>query len=314
MASLLGRLTVQPKTRQLYLEHFTTFRRWARHHGLNLSGAHATDRALTHFIHRCYRRATYSAAALAFSAVLHFFPHYRGRLGISAQALRGWKKQQPSVPRPALPGEIIFLIAAMLTRRCGFEFGLVTLLAFDCYLRPSEVFALCADCVVLPSVSVGAALHQVAVIVKKGKTDRNAALVIQREPIARLLVDFFSRRHGQFDGHRLSGSCPSPRLFSISMPAYRAAFRRACDRLHLPPSVVLHSLRASGATEDFLRSGDFVRVRERGRWKSDQVCRGYLQAATAFMHAARIRQRWLQLGLDVSNQLYQCLSPSLPQS
>ena len=76
---------------------------------------------------------------------------------LTCQALKGWRKASPAVSRDAAPWEAVLLMASTLARRSreGALAAIASLLAFDCYLRPSETLNLRCDAVFPPKRARG---------------------------------------------------------------------------------------------------------------------------------------------------------------
>jgi hypothetical protein len=80
--------------------------------------------------------------------------------------------------------------------------------------------------------------------------------------------------------------------------------RTACVRLgvgHI--AYVPHSLRHGGATADFLLTGSIERVQFRGRWKSMESVRTYVQTARALLAAQAVPAALNALGKQLSAEL-----------
>jgi integrase len=74
------------------------------------------------------------------------------------------------------------------------------------------------------------------------------------------------------------------RIFPFSPDRFRRLLRRVADSLgvgHTP--YVPHSLRHGGATCDFLRGDSIEQIMFRGRWKSMESARRYIQTGRAIM-------------------------------
>jgi len=295
------------------------FRKYCSKQQINLGddcSASVMDHALAAYFEDSFDRGKgVSLATSTLCAVLYFYPRFHNRLGIAHQAWRGWKKRRPTTHHPPISWELVVLIACTMCRDYGFHVGLLVLLSVDCYLRPREALALsCDDIFILrrdggtavsPSSSHSAAhaataavVHEdrVAVRIRKGKTDENATLCINNADVARLVLMYYRVQHGS---RRSSTS-----FFGVSYYRYRKCFRAVCDSMQLPASVVLHSLRHSGATMDYFRHQfDFARVKERGRWRKDKTVRIYLGVAESLMNDLRVQQQFVHSGAKLAQHI-----------
>ena len=85
--------------------------------------------------------------------------------------------------------------------------------------------------------------------------------------------------------------------------------RAACVALGVGHTAyVPHSLRHGGATADFLLTGSIERVQFRGRWKSMESVRTYVQTARALLAAQNVPSAVHALGTQLSGALALVLS------
>lgn len=96
----------------------------------------------------------------------------------------------------------------------------------------------------------------------------------------------------------------NPLVFAFSPDYLRRLMRNACIQLgvgHTP--YVPHSLRHGGATADFLKTGSIERVQFRGRWKSMESLRTYVQTARALLAAQDVPVALNIHGMRISDAL-----------
>ena len=305
MASQLGQGLVLGSTLQDYSRSISRFYKWVNTKYLkSIKGSGAMDKALTKYFHFLYNHGYGVSRAISlFSAILFFYPQYHNQLNVSYQAWRGWKRMEPSVHKPALSWELTVLIAATTARDYGIHYALIILLSFDCYLRPKEATLLqCDDIFIKPKSNVDHHDnndYSIAIRIKKGKRDQNATLYINNPSIAKLLYQYYLYRRP------LSFSNNS--FFGISYVNYLSIFKKVISHMDLPSSIKPHSMRHSGVTHDYLHGVEFARLRERGRWSSDNTLRSYLNISIALVNDLKVPPQYLDAGGKLSSVLYSFL-------
>jgi integrase len=259
------------------------------------------DRLLAVYIQHSYDTASpFTYAAHALHAVIYHRPDLKARLFISRQCLTGWERVKKSVSHPPLTWELTVVIACTLARS-GFHAPAVAMLvAFDCYLRVGELTRIRLRDVIMPSdPRMGLAHTGMAVCLAQTKTGRNQSVALQRPDVASVLSAWVTSlpRSSAVDGG-------DPRVFAFSPDYLRRLMRDACDRLGVGHTAyVPHSLRHGGATADFLLTGSIERVQFRGRWKSMESVRTYVQTARALLAAQEVPAALNTLGGLLSDAL-----------
>jgi integrase len=302
MASQLGQGTVLTSTYQDYSRSIERFYKWFnKKYSKSIKGSHAMDMALTKYFHYLYDRGYgVSRASSLFSAILFFYPQYHRKLNVSFQAWRGWKRMEPSIHKPALSWELTVLIAATAARDYGIQYALIILLSFDCYLRPKEATLLqCDDISFIRNSNIDSQNNNgfcIAIRIKKGKRDQNATLYINNPSIAKLIYRYYRHCHGLVSSDNY--------FFGISYSNYLRVFKEIISVMDLPSSIKPHSMRHSGVTHDYMRGTEFARLRERGRWASDNTLRSYLNVSIALVNDLQAPRNYLQAGAQLSTILY----------
>lgn len=215
-----------------------------------------------------------SLAADTLHGLMMYLPHAKGRLLICARMVRNWHRLEPSVPYPPLPYDACVAVALVMAARGRKAFGIATLLAFDCYLRVSELTSIRREDVAItgPVSEAGGVVLRLA----RTKTGREQSVIVEDPAVARLLTDHLR------SVPRLS------HVFPFSPDRFRRQFKMACTILGLQEPYVPHSLRHGGATRSYLRGVDIERVMQRGRWRSAKSARHYIQAGRALLVRARL--------------------------
>src|SRR5205807_2262177 len=117
--------------------------------------------------------------------------------------------------------------------------------------------------------------------------------------IAGILAFWVATRRRRF----LSSADANPPIFAFSPDLLRRLIRNACSALGVTTPYVPHSLRHGGATFDFLRTGSVEHVQFRGRWKSLDSVRRYVQTARALLAALDVPSSLNALGATLSDGL-----------
>ena len=164
------------------------------------------------------------------------------------------------------------------------------LLSFDCYLRVSELVHLQrVDVVMLNDPRMGRAHQGMALRLAKTKTGVNQSVDVRSPVVVRLLQ--FWMRHTEEDAR------DTDLVFPFSPSRFRKLIRAVCSVLDLEDiPYVPHSLRHGGATADYMRGDNIDQIMFRGRWKSMESARRYIQQGKAMLAMRRIPQRLNDLG------------------
>ena len=170
------------------------------------------------------------------------------------------------------------------------------LVGFDCYLRVSELVGLRRCDVVMPlDPRMGRAHTRMAVVLPSAKTGLNQSVALQHQGVADLFAHWVRRLPGRRD---------SDLVFAFSDDYLRRLIRSACVALGLGVTpYVPHSLRHGGATADYLLTSSVEHVMFRGRWKSMESCRRYIQQARALLAAQRVPQQLNDVGALLGDHL-----------
>jgi integrase len=203
-----------------------------------------------------------------------FLPRAKAKLVISARIASRWAKGAGVVSYPPLTWDLAVLISVQMTRHGRLDFGVATLLAFDCLLRVSELMSLRREDVAFPNDSrMGAEYRVTTIAIRQAKTGKNQSVVVQNPDVVQLLRA------------RVAATKRGGLLFRGRPATYRALFKRVCSELSLSHSYVPHSLRHGGATRLHLRSVPLEDIMMRGRWASAKSARTYVQASRAVLMA-----------------------------
>jgi integrase len=294
-------LALAPASLLSYNRSLRSFLSYARLSPQQLLSAPATrlDRLLAVYIQHSYDfTSPFTYAAHALHAVVYHRPDLKAQMFISRQCLKGWERVKKSSSHPPLTWELTVAIACTLARS-GFHAPAVAMLvAFDCYLRVGELTRIRLRDIVMPSDSrMGRAHTAMAVCLARTKTGLNQSVALARPEVASILCAWVRALPR-------STTSQNPLVFAFSADFLRRLMRNACIKLGVGHTAyVPHSLRHGGATADFLLSGSIERVQFRGRWKSMESLRTYVQTARALLAAQDVPPALNQLGAQLADSL-----------
>lgn len=294
-------LALEPRSRKAYdsnLNSFLTFARLPLQQFL-IEPATRLDRLLAVYIQHSYDSGlSFTNTSHALHGVVFHRPELKERLFTSRQCLRGWDRVKVSVSRPPLTWELTVCIACAFAKAGHHGPAVAALLAFDCYLRVGELTRIRLKDVVMPNdARMGRAHPDMAVCLGKTKTGRDQSVSVQNTDVADILC-LWVRSLPR------SSADPNPLVFPFSPDFFRRLLRRTCMQLglgHIP--YVPHSLRHGGATADFLRIGSIEHVQFRGRWKTMESVRTYVQTARALLAAQDVPPALNELGQQFNDSL-----------
>ena len=258
------------------------------------------DRLLAVFMQHSFDMTSpFTYAAHALHAVIYHRPDVKLQLFISRQCLKGWERVKKTASHPPLTWELTVAMACWLARSGSFAPAVAMLVAFDCYLRVGEPTRIRLRDVVMPNdARMGDAHTGMAVCLARTKTGLNQSVALHRPAVAAVLCGWV--RSIQSGCHRDD----NPLIFPFSASRLRHLMRAACVHFgvgHI--AYVPHSLRHGGATADFLLTGSIERVQFRGRWKSMESVRTYVQTARALLAAQAVPAALNALGKQLGAEL-----------
>ena len=217
---------------------------------------------------------------------------------MSRQCLKGWERVKKSTSHPPLTWELTVVIACTLARSGYHSPAVAMLVGFDCYLRVGELTRIRLLDVVMPhDARMGRAHTAMAVCLARTKSGPNQSVSVQNPCVADVLCQWVRALPRP-------AADSNPFVFSFSPDLVRRLMRNVCVQLGLGATpYVPHSLRHGGATADFLRAGSIQHVQFRGRWKSMDSLRTYVQTARALLAAQHVPPALNQLGMRLSDEL-----------
>jgi hypothetical protein len=266
--------SLAPSTITKYTRYAGLFYDWLNIHGHQPSTTIQLDLLLSNYLQQLYDGGSGKAAAASTIYGLNMSqPGITKQLPYSLKSLQGFQKLKPSKQHPPLPWPVTCVIAVAMWRRGYLREGIVTLLAFDCYLRINEALELRREDVALgEDVRLGAGRpDRLYLRLDTTKTGPNKGVEVLNSDVKKLVL--------------LVIDCIKPRmkLFPFTDDHYRRIFHQICDDLKLAPDYVPHSLRHGGATYGFLCDMPLADIIIRGRWQSERSGTHYIQTFRSVM-------------------------------
>ena len=276
---------VAPSTEIEYREVFAEIESFAPScPGFDWDKAESVDRMLTAlFDDRALDGVHAGWSGKAFSSVGFYRPQYAGvgRMSFprAKAAQAGWKKLTPSRSRLPVTFELMAAIFHTLVAMGRLESGLVILLCFALYLRPSEAHRVKCKHVVPPQRGISGTRHTTVVL--NPYEDGRASKTHEYDESLLLdcsLLPSLGRRLLKLAAARAKQAGPQALLFTVSQAQVAGDLRDACRRLRVPAEldVVMYMFRHAGASTDFaLKLRPLAEIKLRGRWKGDASLRRY---------------------------------------
>ena len=214
-----------------------------------------------------------SVGKLVMAALVFFVPKCRTGLGLARQAMKGWDRLTPSQAYPPLDRRTNFLVAYWLFVHGKFAFGVAVLLAFECFLRISEVVNIRMEHFMFDGDSNLPKEFAYSAVIRLEKTktgDEQSCFVSKKfDWISKLVV----RLYGE-------NKC----LFPFSAADLRREFSRGVAGLGLERrGYVFHSNRHGRATEEDLKGTALQDILKMGRWAVAKSGRHYIQSGKAVL-------------------------------
>lgn len=268
---------VEESTRKDYMRVRRFYSEWLLEHGHHPKTLEETDELAAEYAEHVYTsgqpgyRVKKLVAALELEDPLTTDKWVR--LGAAAA---GFRKLEESTPWPPLPAELTFAAAVILYSWGKKQSAIALLLSFHCYLRISEAVGLTKALVCLPGDATLGGSVRPSITVLKAKTGKLQSVLLEND----LIIELLHRQRGSAVGSLVFGDLTAEQL--------REDLKLALQRLEVPQAkeerYVFHSLRHGGAAHDY-HSGalSFEEVRNRGRWKSEDCCRLYVQRAKLWL-------------------------------
>lgn len=265
-----------PATIKKYKTGVLLFLTWCDDHNYDATTYEQLDDLLTDYIHDLYEQGDGVGKGLASQTLyglIKFMPRCMDKLPTATMSVHGWLKMHPAQSYPPLTLDLAVLIAVQMCRQGKLEYGIGTLLAFDCFLRVGELANLrCNDVAGTGDSRMGSEYAGVALRLRATKTGPNQWVQVEDNNVKSLLGALSSTKRGA-----------DTKLFPFTAGQYRSLFKKTCAQLGLSHAYVPHSLRHGGATRWHLLGHAIEDILLRGRWASTKSARRYIQAGRAML-------------------------------
>ena len=291
-----------PATVDAYKRAASEFLEWGRGHGFSPESFDELDDLLVDYFHELYSSGEgVQKGVNTYYGITMCLPRAKGKMNAALLSLRGWRRIQPSTPRPPLTWNLTTVMAIRMVWMGRPEAAIATLLAFDCYLRISEFCGLRVADVSSPADHRLDGSSRVLCRLRNTKTGRNQWVEVRRPEVIALLT------------LAKAGKSPEASLFGLSTVSYSQLFNRVVSSLGLD-AYTPHSLRHGGATHDHLQGATIESILERGRWASAKSARRYIQSGRALLLAVQVPSSVAEAGAVFKESLLAAFLSALSQS
>ena len=298
------RLGVTEPAQKRYDDAIARYDRWARLHGLPLSGCFddLSERQVNALLVAALQQMTVDRAPLSLgpnllAGIMRKVPWLRGRLSEAWFAMGVWSRAAPSTTRTGIDARVLRAMAALALVWEWPLVALLLLLGFHGLLRPNEMCQLRRCHIRLPSDAQGLDSPGLILLLVRAKTrfraGRVQSVVVTHEATNRLAERCLHRLRPQ-DLLLPGGGGQLRRFFSLLLGALGIVHEG------LTPS----SVRPGGAVHIF-RAGnhDLLRLMYHGRWDNPRTLQHYLNEGTALQVAMALPGKTAALVMELSNLL-----------
>lgn len=304
----LLRARYSAQTQNQYLAAVRRFVRWAGDEFDSVSTTAALDTLLVEWMEHLFRRYSGRGRHVAvhtYAGLVMLRRELRGRLPNTCAALDGWRRRVPSKPHPPLTWPLTCAIAYESARLGWVSEAVGTFIAFDCYLRVSELAGIRCRHVFIASELDDRFKNYVSISLAFTKTGRNQSVRVSNRYVAKLLMIAVRTA---VQSRTAATDSSDDRLFQFTANQFRTRFKPACANLGLSSDYVPHSLRHGGATTDYMLGVPVADIKVRGRWRVLQTGEHYLQVGKALMASTRVPRETVALGKSVARDLLRGLA------
>lgn len=227
---------------------------------------------------------------------IHFhLPHCKGKLLNTMLVLKGWSKKQEEMKRHRLPltKELTTVLAMSMLQGGHVHAAAATLLAYDCYLRVSELCNIRICDVGLPgSQHFGSAFTGMVIGLSHTKTGPMQSVTVRSELVTQMVEELV-----RSSGEPLTSK---KKLFGLTAGEYRKLFHAACtacglESYHFTP----HCMRHGAATADYVSNPSALEsILLRGRWSVSKSVRTYINSGV-YLSLQVKESRWQSIGHEL---------------
>ena len=292
-----------PKERQLrvrrvskptlfqYHEHCLAFIEWCKLRHRTFSSHNAADKSMSiYFLELFEDGASFNVASYSLFGwiTLKLVPHgvERDMMPLTRAALAAWKGSRVAKSRVGVPPEVIFRFAAFCTSHDLVEVGMIALLQYDLYARPSEVLMLKTRDLISPVrnlCSKWGVIFGNSEFGERTKVGATDDAVFADSPHRAWCEKLLKRIH------RLCTGRDQP-VFVTTLAAYEDACRKFSTAFKLPAGrFTPHVLRHSGPSFDIIHQHRSLQeIQVRGRWASPASVNRYRKPGRLLIQSASL--------------------------
>jgi hypothetical protein len=267
--------SITPKTAKRYQQHVKEFINYCTlQQQEDITDEQEFDDLLLDYIHHLYESGLgKTKGSMTLYGIFNVLPNLKGKLPKSSQAILGWNKHTPGRSYPPLTWELAVVIAVQMSRSGHYEYGVGLLLAFDCFLRVSELTNINIDNIADEGDHrIGVEHKGILLSLTSTKTGKNQWVEILNPSVIILIRGLIKQTK------------PHSNLFTFKAQTFRQLLHATCADLGLSPFYVPHSLRHGGATRyRHVLKWSIEDVMARGRWASSTSARRYIQSGVAML-------------------------------
>ena len=270
-----GNVKAQTLTRyDAEARHFIEF---VRERGDRIHTKEDLDYWMSYYCHIAYTDGyrSKSSCEKALAGIEHWLPEFKP-LPLTRRCLRGWGRLQPPQPAAPFPRDLVWACATLACLSGDVAAGVAMLVAYDCWLRISEVSGVTVADVYDSRRQVDPVGRGVSVFLPETKTGRRQAVMVEEPAVAALLLAL-ARAQDQ----RTAKLFPTP-------DKLRRVLARCLGALNVEAhgfAFVWHGFRHGGASRAFLRGDDMLLILIRGRWAAESSGRHYIQSGRQLLLA-----------------------------
>jgi integrase len=269
--------TIQPRTLQLYTAATANFIRWYQIQPDAFTSTRHIDHRLCDYITLLHlHSASMSLAHQTVFGLLHFMPELSAELHRTRRALKGWKKKHVTHSHPPLTWELVCLLVIQMSSVGWYDEALATLISYDGYFRTASELLLLRvrDFHYSNKLNTNYLCR-----LRHTKTGRNKLVTLTKPELGEALVSYI----------RVRKLRDNDRIFDFPASRYRHRFRMSCEMMGWKSvGFVPHSLRHGHASDDFIDGIPLETIMVRGRWKSIESTRNYIQSGRVHLIRGRL--------------------------
>ena len=265
------------KRYEVEVRHFVGF---VRDRGDRIDTREDLDYWMAYYAHVAYTEGHPSKGAVekALAGVEHWLPEFKP-LPLTRRCVRGWGKLKPPQPAAPFPRDLVWACATLACLSGDSAAGVAMLVAYDCWLRISEISGITVEDVHDTRGRVDPVGRGVSVYLPETKTGRRQAVMVEEPAVAALLL--------------VLANAPGPRAAKLFPPPanLRSVLARCLGVLNVDAhglAFVWHSFRHGGASRSYLRGDEMPRILTRGRWAVESSGRHYIQSGRQLLLAQEL--------------------------